>query len=978
MLSFKTRSLQRCFLILLPVFFSCAPPSGKEVHTGWPSITRETKPWTRWWWQGSALTKEGITAEMEAYHDAGIGGLEITPIYGVYGEEDHFIDYLSPQWMELLMHVLKEAERLDMAIDMATGTGWPFGGPWVTNEDACKELEYKIFEVKGGSQLNGKIEFIQQPYLRMVGNQIYEVNENAEVEGRPLLGTRKEPALVMNTKNIKITDLVDPINKNKNLQALAIDQVKFQKPLQLKCLMAYGDNKQVIELTSSVDGQGHLNWTAPPGTWKLYALFEGFHGKMVERAGPGGEGNVIDHFSKTALKNYLRHFDEAFKNHDISPLRAFFNDSYEVDDARGAADFTPALFDEFEKRRGYDLRTELPALFGRDDTEKNQRVLCDYRETISGLLLDNFTTEWKAWAHGHGAMVRNQAHGSPSNILDLYAVVDIPEIEGTEPLRFKMATSSGNVTGKKLVSAEAATWLNEHFQSNLADIKEALDRFMLHGVNHLVYHGTCYSPPGDPWPGRLFYAAVHMNPRNPLWNDADALNAYVARCQSFLQRSLPDNDILLYFPIYDRFSTPGPEMIEHFDGIGKSFQGTGFAKSAELMLEKGYAFDYISDKQIREIKEENGLLKTSGNISYKTLVIPGCNYMPLETMERILSLAESGLKIIFTDQMPRSVSGYHDLEHKRTRFNEITRKLKTLTGEKSGSEKDNVQMGNDLESLLANAGIKREQMVDSGIKGIRKKNQDRGWVYFINNSNQKSYQGWISLTVPAEEIVMYDPMTGLFGRARTRKSGSGTEVYAILQPSQSLILETAGEGMHIGDFPYPEIASEPVALSGKWKVTFDSGGPALPPAFEADSLLYWTRLDDESYRAFSGTATYELSFSRPDLQPGRMLLQIDSVKESAEIFLNGKSIGTVIGPVYQVAFDGSGLQDQNILRIRVSNLMANRIAWLDRNNIFWKKFYNVNFPARRRENSKNNLFSAADWKPRSSGLEGKVVVYPLK
>ncbi|HEX8041060.1 MAG TPA: glycosyl hydrolase [Chryseosolibacter sp.] len=384
----KTRLLVFCSLVLLPCFFSCVPPSGKEQEVAWPAVTREMKPWARWWWQGSALTKEGITAEMEAYHSAGIGGLEITPIYGVYGDEEHFVDYLSPQWMELLMHVLKEAERLDMGIDMATGTGWPFGGPWVTNNDACKELEYKTFEVKGGSQLEEKIEFIQQPYLRMVGTRIYKEDAKA--------AAGDSPPPVIRTEKIKIEDLVDPIERNRNLQALAIDQARFRKPLRLTCLMAYGENSQVLDLTSRVDAQGYLNWTAPPGTWKLYALFEGFHGKMVERAAPGGEGNVIDHFSQTALKNYLHHFDEAFKDRDISSLRAFFNDSYEVDDARGTADFTPALFDEFKKRRGYDLRDELPALLGEDNTEKKQRVLCDYRETISELLLDNFTTEWKA------------------------------------------------------------------------------------------------------------------------------------------------------------------------------------------------------------------------------------------------------------------------------------------------------------------------------------------------------------------------------------------------------------------------------------------------------------------------------------------------------------------------------------------------------------------------------------------------------
>jgi hypothetical protein len=94
-------------------------------------------------------------------------------------------------------------------------------------------------------------------------------------------------------------------------------------------------------------------------------VFLGWHGKLVERAAPGGEGNVIDHFSTSAIRNYLGRFDEAFKGRSLTGLRAFFNDSYEVDDASGQSDGTPALFEEFEGRRGYDLRQHLPELFGK-------------------------------------------------------------------------------------------------------------------------------------------------------------------------------------------------------------------------------------------------------------------------------------------------------------------------------------------------------------------------------------------------------------------------------------------------------------------------------------------------------------------------------------------------------------------------------------------------------------------------------------
>ena len=218
--------------------------------------------------------------------------------------------------------------------------------------------------------------------------------------------------------------------------------------------------------------------------------------------------------------------------------------------------------------------------------------------------------------------MRNQAHGSPSNILDLYAASDIPETEGTELTRIKFATSAAHVTGKRLASAEAATWLTEHFVTKLSDVRAALDNFFLGGVNHVVYHGSAYSPASEPWPGRLFYAAVEFNPQNSWWRDFAELNAYATRVQSFMQSGQPDNDVLLYFPIFDRFaerarvrgrestsggfSMPGaapaggftsqgftsqgtsPMLLDHFDAI-PAWDSSAFRSAAERMLTRGCA-----------------------------------------------------------------------------------------------------------------------------------------------------------------------------------------------------------------------------------------------------------------------------------------------------------------------------------------------------------------------------------------------------
>ena len=181
------------FVLLFAGMFS-------QAQIQWPAITQTTKPWTRWWWQGSAVNKTDLAVAMKKYQQAGLGGLEITPIYGVKGYEQQFINYLSPQWTDMLQFTLQEAKRLGIGVDMATGTGWPFGGPWVTPEDACKNINMVTYTVKAGEQLQQKIAFTQQPLVRT------------------------ESGILPDIKTLSY-----PIATNKNLQLYAFDQVRFEK-----------------------------------------------------------------------------------------------------------------------------------------------------------------------------------------------------------------------------------------------------------------------------------------------------------------------------------------------------------------------------------------------------------------------------------------------------------------------------------------------------------------------------------------------------------------------------------------------------------------------------------------------------------------------------------------------------------------------------------------------------------------------------
>src|SRR3954468_22616485 len=129
--------LLMCLVLLVK---STMADESKGSDSAWPSITRQSKPWARWWWMGSAVDKANLTRELEELQSHGFGGVEITPLYGASGFEDRYIDFLSPKWMEMLQFTGTEAKRLDLGVDMATGTGWPFGGPWITPESADAQI----------------------------------------------------------------------------------------------------------------------------------------------------------------------------------------------------------------------------------------------------------------------------------------------------------------------------------------------------------------------------------------------------------------------------------------------------------------------------------------------------------------------------------------------------------------------------------------------------------------------------------------------------------------------------------------------------------------------------------------------------------------------------------------------------------------------------------------------------------------------
>ena len=810
------------------IFYFLFSPAGAQT---WPTPRPEARAGTRWWWLGSAVDKENLEWNLSEYARAGIGAVEITPLYGVKGNDKNNISFLSPEWMQALKTVQDIAKPLGIEVDMNCGTGWPFGGPHISLDQAACKAIFKDTVING-----------------------------------------------VKTYNVEI-----------------------------------GRTKQ-----------------------------------KVKRAAPGGEGWVVDHFDRDAVSHYLNRFEQAFAKSGVPYPHTFFNDSYEV----YKANWTPTLFEEFQKRRGYDLRTKLPELLG--EVDDGNQVLCDYRETLSDMLLENFTQQWVSWSHKHGVKVRNQAHGSPANLLDLYAAVDIPEIEGfglsefgikglrkdpgmtkknfSDVSMLKYASSAAHVTGKPFTSSETFTWLTEHFRTSLSQMKPDLDLMFTCGVNHVYFHGSCYTPKNDVWPGWKFYASVDMSPTNSIWRDAPYLMKYIERCQRFLQLGQPDNDFLVYLPVRDMWHQRGPrnddakweskdrrggeDLLMQFDIHTMDKKAPQFIKSILAIDSLGYDCDYISDRQLAKVRIENGLLVTEGGTRYRALIIPSNTTIDSRLQKLLAPLNDYIIK-----------------------------------GESS--------------EAMAKFGKAEPMKTELGLRAIRRKTAD-GWHYFIVNLTPKDIKGDVELAVPFKGATWFNPMNGNIKTA----SVLGGKLYIDLKSGESRILQTSSETKTAAAVRAQE--PEEIEIKGPWMLSFTEESPRVEGTFRLDTLQTWEGLSDAAAITM-GTGVYTTTFKLSAKQAKkRWSINLGDVRESARVYLNGEFLGCAWAVPYILDCGNALKKGKNELRIEVTNLPANRIADLDRKGVEWRKFNEINVVD---INYKKTTY--AHWSPMPSGLNSKVILQTI-
>jgi hypothetical protein len=464
-----------------------------DLRSAFESPPADCRIMMRWWWFGPGVSKPELERELRAMQAAGIGGVELQPVYPLALDDPergfHNMAFLSDQFIENVGFAAQKARALGLRFDITLGSGWPFGGPHIPITQAAGEL--RVVSVTAKPEENGV--------------------------AAPNIGTGEK------------------------LLAAFLSETGQPAPAA-----------QMLSLNGVRDGRLGLAPSPKPRVITFYIFSR--TGMMVKRPAIGAEGLVLDHFEQAAIETHLHTVgDRLLSAFGSNPPYSVFSDSLEVYGSNWTGDLLP----EFERRRGYDLTPRLPALiedagpetaeirhdWGQTLTELiNERYLAPVRTWA-----EKHGTRFRSQTYGIPAVSL-----SSNRLADLPEGEGDPW-RSFSPSRW--ASSASHLYGSNITSAETWTWLHSPaFRATSLDMKADADRFFLEGINQIVGHGWPYSPPGIPDPGWSFYAAGAFNDHNPWWPVMVELSLYLQRLSYLLRQGKPIVDVALLLPTDDAWS----------------------------------------------------------------------------------------------------------------------------------------------------------------------------------------------------------------------------------------------------------------------------------------------------------------------------------------------------------------------------------------------------------------------------------------
>lgn len=746
-----------------------------DLESGFKNPPAQAKPHTWWHWMNGNITKQGITADLEAMKKIGLGGAQIFNVSESI--PDGPVKIMSPEWVDLIKFAASEADRLGIELCMHNCSGWSSsGGPWIKPEQAMQMVVFSEAVVNGPRKLEQvlvkpktKVDFYRDIVVLAFPTSVNGVRIND-------IGVKAGFDYRYNQQPV--------ITATPGGSAISLDSI--------------------VELTGKMDEGGKLTWDVPEGNWTIMRIGYTPTGAQNAPSPASGRGLECDKLSKDGLDAHwagmMGPVIEALGPLAGKTLNNCLIDSYEM----GGQNWTPRFSEEFKKRRGYDLTKYLPVIAGWyvGSGQESERFLWDFRRTIADLFADNYYSYFAELCHKSGMKASIEPYDGPFECLLTGRDADIPMGEfwvgASESNSCKLAASVAHTYGRQIVGAESFTavpqtgkWLNHPYS-----LKSVGDLMYTVGINRYIIHRYAHQPWLDKFPGMTMGQwGTHFERTTTWWNQGSAWVQYLARCQYLLQQGKFVAD-LCYFP-GDAAPNDVPFNMD--------------------LKAKGYDYDAVNaDVLFSRMSVKDGRLTLKDGMSYRAMVLPEVGFITPRSLARVAELVKQGATVI-GPRPSRSPS--------LTDFPKADAEVAKIAGEMWGNAdgkavrshslgKGKVIWGDAPEKVLADAGVGPDCEFAGAVAKMSwiHRVADGVDIYFLSNQGKKSQEVECMFRVSGKAPELWHADTGEMERAPVwSEKGGRTTVPIRFDPAGSVfvVFRKAAVGEHLVSVKLP-VGREPV------------------------------------------------------------------------------------------------------------------------------------------------------------------------
>ncbi|MBN1790529.1 MAG: glycoside hydrolase family 2 [Bacteroidales bacterium] len=685
----------------------------------------------------------------------------------------------------------------------------------------------------------------------------------------------------------------------------------------------------VMDLTDKMQPDGTLDWTPAEGKWIIIRFGYTLTGHQNGPASAEATGLEVDKLSAEHVKAYFNNYLDQYKDATgglmgAKGLQYVITDSWEA----GVQNWTDNMPTDFKSRRGYDMLPWLPALTGHivESAEASDKFLWDFRKTIGDLTTENHYDLLTDILKERGMARYTESHeGGRAFIGDGMEVKRNAAIPmsatwtpGLEPgaevstgykADLRESASVAHIYGQNLVAAESMTAIGTAWAWSPETLKPTADMEMANGLNRFVIHTSVHQPVNDKIPGLGLGPFGQWFTRHETWAEqAGPWITYLARSSYMLQQGKFVADILYFY--------------------GEDNNITALFGEKLPAIPEGYNYDFVNaDALVHVLGVEKGKLTTPSGMRYNLLALDAnSQHMSLPVLRKIRDLVKAGAVVVGSKP-----SGTPSLSDDQAEFQAIADELWASEKGENTVGKGKVYGGLTIAEVLAALKIAPDFIYtkpqpDTRVLFVHRKLNNADF-YWVNNRNHKVENLDATFRVKGRAAEIWHPETGRIEPASYEIVGEMTKVKLRLEPDDAVfvVFRKKAEKESIG-IPRPD-EKKLIEVKDPWNLSFqaDRGAPAQISLTE---LAAWNENTDPGVKYFSGTGSYVTSIQAPAewFQSGSQLwLDLGSVKNLAEVIINGKSLGIVWKTPFRVNATDALQEGDNKIEIRVTNLWVNRL-----------------------------------------------------